>query len=203
MKAYPSISKDIQNVDIIAFDKYDGSNIRAEWNKKKGFYKFGSRTRLVGADEKPLGESISLIQEKYGSSVDKRFKDQKIESAICFFEFYGENSSFGSHKEERHEVTLIDVSVFKKGFLPPKEFLKLFEDIDCAKVLYEGKADAEFISSVRDGLLDGMGPEGVVCKGPLDRKTGLPLMFKVKRQDWYDRLKMHCGQDEKLFQILS
>ena len=43
MKQYPTIPKTIQSIDIIAFDKLDGSNIRAEWNPKKGFYKFGSR----------------------------------------------------------------------------------------------------------------------------------------------------------------
>jgi hypothetical protein len=43
MKTYPSISRDIVGQPIYAFDKLDGSNIRAEWSKKNGFHKFGSR----------------------------------------------------------------------------------------------------------------------------------------------------------------
>ena len=51
MKQYPSISHDIRSVQAYAFDKLDGSNIRAEWHPKKGFWKFGSRTRLLGTDQ--------------------------------------------------------------------------------------------------------------------------------------------------------
>ena len=48
MKEYPSIPYRIHgDLDIIAFGKYDGSNIRAEWSQKKGFYKFGTRKRLL------------------------------------------------------------------------------------------------------------------------------------------------------------
>ena len=46
MKQYPSIPglKELEKLKgrkIYVFDKIDGSNIRAEWNPKKGFYKFG------------------------------------------------------------------------------------------------------------------------------------------------------------------
>lgn len=43
MKAYPSILSQIRtDVPIIAFDKLDGSNIRAEWSKnKKDFLHLG------------------------------------------------------------------------------------------------------------------------------------------------------------------
>lgn len=86
MKAYPSISKDIRtDVNIFAFDKLDGSNIRAEWSKKKGFYKFGTKTRLLGTDDPIFGEAIGLIHKTYGESLTKVFKDEKYERAICNF----------------------------------------------------------------------------------------------------------------------
>jgi hypothetical protein len=40
MKEYPSIDREIRfGEPIYAFDKLDGSNIRAEWNKKRKFWK--------------------------------------------------------------------------------------------------------------------------------------------------------------------
>jgi len=45
MKSYPSIpGKHTNGIPLTVFDKLDGSNIRAEWSKKRGFYKFGTRT---------------------------------------------------------------------------------------------------------------------------------------------------------------
>ena len=47
MKQYPSISGKLVNTKIYAFDKLDGSNIRGTWSKKRGFYKFGTRTQML------------------------------------------------------------------------------------------------------------------------------------------------------------
>lgn len=60
MKQYPSIDGHIVHLPVIAFDKLDGSNIRCEWNRKKGLHKFGSRKVLLGADHTVLGESREL-----------------------------------------------------------------------------------------------------------------------------------------------
>ena len=76
MKTYPSIPRKIQNVPVYAFDKLDGSNIRAEWSKKKGFYKYGTRKRLLGSDEKPLGRAIELVNDVYGARLNRRFTDK-------------------------------------------------------------------------------------------------------------------------------
>jgi hypothetical protein len=60
MKEYPSIpsaadllarSNDYLGRPFVAFDKLDGSNIRAEWDRKKGWHRFGSRRRLLDASE--------------------------------------------------------------------------------------------------------------------------------------------------------
>ena len=58
MKEYPKIpnSKDFPLGQCITFEKYDGSNIRAEWTKKKGFHKFGTVATPAYRD------SISLLK---------------------------------------------------------------------------------------------------------------------------------------------
>lgn len=57
MKDYPSIpgSSKAPQLPCIAFKKYDGSNIRAEWSKKRGWYKFGTRTQLIDKTDLVFG----------------------------------------------------------------------------------------------------------------------------------------------------
>lgn len=185
---------------VHVFDKIDGSNIRAEWTRKAGFDKFGSRTRLLGADEEPLGRAIALIMEGYAEWLGAVFKKQRWIKVTCFFEFAGPSGAFGQHDlSEKQTVTLIDVLVHKQGILEPKQFIKLFKDLGIPSVLHQGPIDEALVTSVRDGTLPGMGQEGVVCKGPLDRAKGGPVMFKIKRESWYDRLHRYCAGDEQLF----
>lgn len=201
MKTYPSIPKHItSNIHIFAFTKLDGSNVRAEWDRKKGFWKFGRRKGLLDDSNEFLPEAEGLIkaQEEVLSEI---FRKQRWTKATAFFEFWGEHSFAGLHEHEPHQATLIDLTVYKKGFMVAKDFVKLFGDV-CAPVLYRGLADEEFVKSVRSGTLEGMSFEGVVCKGPWDRKKGRPLMFKVKNQAWIDRVKARYGNDEKILQHL-
>lgn len=205
MKSYPSITKDIrQSLYIYAFDKLDGSNIRAEWNSKRGFYKFGSRTQLIDETHKPLGKAISLVQEKYGADLNDIFKEQGWKDALCFFEFYGPSSFAGLHSDqEQQTVTLLDVNPYKQGILEPAQFIKLFGHLDVPKVLYQGNASVELVDGVKQSTLEGMTFEGVVCKGANDKKTKMPVMFKIKSKAWLERLKEHCKGDETLFDKLS
>jgi len=203
MKTYPTISRDLQNVPIYAFDKLDGSNIRAEWTRKKGFWKFGSRKRLVDESDELLGESKQLILEKYADDLAKIFRKQRWQKAVAFFELHGPSSFAGRHaSEEEKTVTLFDVAGDKKGLLEPRNFLRTFGDLDIAPLLYHGNANSLFVAEVKEGRLEGMTFEGVVCKGKA-RSPGLPLMFKVKNQAWIDKLKDHCRGDEKLFNELA
>lgn len=203
METYPSISTIVNSEPVYAFDKLDGSNIRAEWGRKSGFYKFGTRTRLLHPNEKPLGEAIPLIMNNYADDLDRIFQKQKLERATAFFEFDGRSSFAGFHAEEEHRVTLFDLHVYRRGILPPKEFLKLFEDkIKIAPVLFHGKADRDFIESVRQSTLEGMTFEGVVCKGELDNRRR-PILFKVKSHAWLDKLKGKYGSNPALLQQLT
>ncbi|HVI41288.1 MAG TPA: hypothetical protein VM577_11565 [Anaerovoracaceae bacterium] len=201
MKTYPSIPKDIStDYNIYAFDKLDGSNIRAEWSKKRGFYKFGTKTQMLGEDHPVFGEAIPLIRSSYEKDLTDIFKEKKYDNVVCFFELHGPNSFAGYHEKESHKVTLLDVSPLRKGIIGPTEFIDDYGHLDIPKVLYYGKANSFFVDQVRSGTLAGMTFEGVICKASTGKNT---VMFKVKNKAWLDKLKIKCKDDEKLFEQLA
>lgn len=189
MEIYPSINTIVTDTPIIAFDKLDGSNIRAEWNLKSGFNKFGTRRRLLDFAEAPLVEAVSLILDTYVDDLDKIFRKARYDKTTAFFEFSGKHSFAGYHEDEEHTVTLFDIHVYKRGLLPARDFLNLCESkVHTAPVLYSGKANQGFLESVRDGSLPSMTFEGVVCKGGLDNRRR-PISFKVNNRAWLEKLK--------------
>ncbi len=204
MDQYHSIDRKVQpGTPIYAFDKLDGSNFRVEWGRKqKGFWKFGSRTQMISEIDKPFGEGIGIVKAKYEKALDDLFRKERWEKVTCFFEFWGKNSFAGLHEDEPHDVTLFDIKVYKKGFLLPREYLKLTKDLDIAKLLYHGNANQPFVESVENGQLSEMTFEGVVCKGTEYKTPGMPWMFKVKNRAWVDQLKNKCNGDEELFNKL-
>ena len=198
MKQYPTIPKKPEGAatHFWVFDKLDGSNIRAEWSKKRGFYKLGSRKRLLGTDQGILAKAESMIHAQE-PKFREIFKDHRIERAICFFEFHGPNSFAGSHQEdEEHQVTLIDVDVYKQGMIAPAKFLKMFadSDIDTATLLHYGPVDEVFRKQVQDGTLPDMTFEGVVAKAPGRKKWAKAIMFKVKNKAWIDKVKANYAE---------
>jgi hypothetical protein len=202
MKSYPSIPSIIQmGLPIYAFNKIDGSNIRAEWSAKHGFSKFGSRKRLLGEDQPVLVKAQDLIkeQEELVAGICKKNRWNKI---ILFYEFAGLNSCFGKHvDDDYHQVYLIDANLYKKGILPPREFIEHFHDINPAPLLYRGNCTNSFVKSVKDGTLVGIGSEGVVCK---TKGRGNEIVrFKIKSDAWYTKLREYCGSDDKLYEVLK
>jgi len=202
VKTYPSISYATEShLPIVAFDKLDGSNIRAEWTSKKGWHKFGTRNRLVDATDPIFGQAPGLVQEKYGDSLAKALKDAGYDRAMCFFELWGPSSFAGMHNlQENLTVTLFDIAPFNQGILEPERYLKIVErnNLDHAKVLFTGPMTPEFVESVRSGTLPGMTFEGVVCKAKNDKKTKMPVMFKQKSRAWLDKLDVYCGDNKEL-----
>ena len=197
MKQYPSIDGNIQNKTIYAFDKLDGSNVRAEWSKKRGFYKFGTRKRLFDESDSIFGKAKNLIMANE-EEVTKICKKERWQNIICFFEFYGPNSFAGLHEpKDEHQVTLFDVSVHKKGFLEPKVFLDIFDLLNIPSMLYHGKANQDFQQEVKEGILNNMTFEGVVCKGKYI-SPGMPLMFKIKNKHWVSEVKERHKDNKKL-----
>jgi len=204
MKQYPTISKQTQNIYIYAFDKLDGSNIRAEWDRKNGLSKFGSRHHLIDHTDELLGESIQLIKAKYEQQLSDIFRRERFERATAFFEYYGPSSFAGRHeKNETHDVKLFDIDVFKKGVIGPREFLRIAGHLDIPNFIYQGNLNHEFISSVKDGTAIGVTFEGVVCKSNELDKHRQTIMFKIKSEAWMQKLKTLCKGDEKLFEQLA
>lgn len=202
MKEYPTISKDPQHGFFYGFDKLDGSSIRAEWSRKSGFCKFGRRHGLLDGTNPILERAPDLIRAKYEKELADIFKKQRFDRVIAFFEFWGKNSFAGNHDiNETQDVTLFDVSVDKKGILEPKEFVKVFSEVDTAKLLYKGSAWTDIRDQILEGTLPGMTFEGVVFKGSYV-SPGRPMMFKVKSRAWIEKLKNFCGGNDKLFSEL-
>jgi len=205
VKNYPSIPKDLNPyIRIYAFDKLDGSQIRAEFNTKRGFYKFGSKNCLIDISTKPFGKAISLVKEKYEKDIAKVCEKNNIKDIICFFEFYGPNSFAGQHTDtDTQTVTLFDANPYKQGILEPLDFIRYFGHLDTPNVLYIGQITEEFIDQVKNSTLQGMTFEGVVAKASSQNKAKLPVMFKIKSRAWLDKLRGYCGNDESLFSKLS
>lgn len=203
MKSYPSIPTEIRHdVPIHAFDKLDGSQIRAEWTAKRGFIAFGTRHRTLDPSHPRLGEAIALARDKYEADVTRALAARQIKQALVFLEFFGPRSFAGRHVEEPHDVVLIDLAPFGRGFVPPDEFLGLFGHLHTAGLLYHGPVTPEFVASVRAGGLPGLTGEGVVCKSTtLERQR--PVMFKIKARAWLDRLRDLCAGDDALYHELA
>lgn len=203
MKEYPSIpTKPNGNCSAFwVFDKLDGSNIRIEWSDKRGFFKFGSRKRLLGDDQGVLAKA-KYLAEAEEHKFREVFKLSKFEKVVCFFEFWGPNSFAGSHLEgDEHHLTLIDIDVYKHGLLSPNKFLEIFEPskIEIPKFLHYGVVDEEFRNMVRNDNLEGVTYEGVVCKAYSKRKRTVE-MFKIKSNAWIAAVKAKFADNPKLLE---
>jgi hypothetical protein len=172
-------------------------------DRKGRLTKFGKREGLLDDATPHLREAETLIPEKYGEAFGKIVRDQRWERATFYMEFHGPGSFAGWHIAEPHTVTLFDVAPYKRGFLEPRDFLKLCGHLDHAKLLHVGNFTHDIANQVSTGTLEGMTFEGVVCKGAWDRKAGMPLMWKWKNVAWFEKLRHRCGGDEKLFASLA
>ena len=101
MKHYPSIehwSEDLLGRRVFAFDKLDGSNFRAEWNHKRGWYKFGTKGQMIDEKNEQFGNAIPIFLNKYGDYLPHVFTKQhykSIRSFVVFCEYLGQNSFAG------------------------------------------------------------------------------------------------------------
>jgi len=75
--------------------------------------------------------------------------------------------------------------------------------VETAKLLYYGNANEDFVETVKNGKLDGMTFEGVVCKAQEYKTPGRPWMFKLKNSAWLDKLRKQCKGNEELFKKLA
>jgi hypothetical protein len=196
VKTYPTIGWRPQYLSsCYVFGKYDGSNVRAEWHPRKGFWKFGRRKALLDDSNPILQEAPDLIMRDWAVDLASVFKSMRLQKATAFFEFWGDNSFAGNHEDEEHRCTLLDATAHPKGILPPKDFVKVFKGLDHAALLHQGNFNRAMEEQVRSGTLPGMPFEGVIVKGGLI-SPGRPLMFKVKNRAWFERLRAQYPQHE-------
>lgn len=210
MKQYPQIDGPslAPKAPCIAFFKYDGSNLRFEWSKKRGFYKFGTRKRLFDQTDEQFGDAIELFKNKYATDLEQIIRTEKqfrgIENFVAFCEYLGPNSFAGWHDpQDQKDLILFDLAIHKRGFILPRDFVNTFGHLQIAQVVYEGNFNTQFIEDIKNGLYVGQA-EGVVAKGIIQGKKkssnhGL-WMSKVKTKWWLDELKRRMEESTEFRQ---
>jgi len=192
----------------IAFYKHDGSNLRFDWSKKQGWFRFGTRRRLFDHTDPDFGGAIEIFQNKYADAIAKIIKDDKdyrgVRSCLVFCEYEGPSSFAGYHDpDEPKDLILLDVNPHKKGIVVPRTFLKKFGHLHIPEVVYEGNFNRDFMRAVREGEFDVK--EGVVAKGlkPGGHPQHSLWMAKVKTKWWLDELRKRAEEDERLKLVLE
>ncbi len=103
MKTYPSIGGPASGhkKPMTAFFKYDGSNIRVEFDRKKGFCKFGTKKNMFDETSEWFGPAIPLFHEMWGEKLESLIRKDKhlktFQKITFFFEYFGEKSFAGWH----------------------------------------------------------------------------------------------------------
>lgn len=198
MKQYPSINssngQSFKEFVADVFDKIDGSNLRFEWSKKQGWYKFGTRHRLFDNTDPVFGKAISIWSKDWAEPMAKIARDSRWDSVIAFAEFHGPNSLGGVHDpNDEHKLTVFDVAPYKKGILGPKEFLKTFGHLEIPRYLGKVNWTRDFVAKVRADEIEGVTLEGVVGKSGEGHDL---YMAKAKTLRWIDKILARYGQEE-------
>ena len=207
MKQYNSIphwNKGPFDRDCVCFDKLDGSNFRAEWSRKRGFYKFGTRSVMIDIKDENFGKTIPIFLDKYNDSLSKVFIDKykKVENFVVFAEYFGKNSFAGQHDpEDNMDIVLFDVNQYKRGIISPYEFINNFGHLSIPKIIYEGKYTNELINDIRNNIYNLS--EGVVAKGLYKSKKDSEFIWrvKVKTDLWLHQVKELYGEKALLDEL--
>ena len=218
MKHYDSFENIARDPALIgeqvwAFNKLDGQNFCAKYNaKKKYFSDFGSKKCNVDETSEMFGDAVKFFKQNIESKlidVIKKNSGKKcvftgVEEITFFFEWYGDNSFAGFHQEgDELRLAIIDVHLYKKGYIQPKDFYDMFKDsgIEMPDLIYQGPLNQEFIESIYNN--DWRDPnckyptvkEGVVCKrSTLLKGQRLPKV-KVKTKWWLDKIHEKFSPD--------
>jgi hypothetical protein len=195
MKHYPEIEYygDYWGLPIIAFEKLDGSNMRFEYSHKRGFYKFGTRNMMIDKRSMPFGFAIGIFLDKYEKALTEIFKSKTYRNSlafVCFAKLHGYKSEFGQHEfgNDIFDITLFDVSEYKHGLIPPRQFVKDFQDVGIPQIIYEGNLNKEFVRDIKQNKFHLK--EGVVCKGLIPNRKANNLYYcKIKTDGWFERLR--------------
>lgn len=201
--------KELLNDYIFAFNKYDGQNFAVKYNaKSKNFDCFGSKKRLVNETDEQFGNVVKLFKEKIAKEllllIKKNTSKHKLFEGISeimfYFEYVGEHSFCGKHKEyDDMHLILIDIFLKKKGYVEPLDFINFTNNsnIESAEVIYIGKLNKEFITSIQNNIWFDtnakypMVKEGVVCKRNHIKKGQRLPKVKIKTFWWLNEIKKY------------
>jgi hypothetical protein len=212
MKSYWSIPGPSQapQSQCVAFDKLDGSNLRFEWHRKRGWSKFGTRHRLFDSTDPDFGSAIDIFMRSYAEGIERVCRDNKdyrsVQEIVAFCEFFGPSSFAGLHDpNEPKTLVLFDLNVHKRGFVLPRNFIKDFGHLGVPDVVFEGNFGPQLVDAVKSGKIN-VSCEGVVCKGILHGKRksdqhGL-WMAKIKTRNWIEKLRNLAAADVRYQQTM-
>lgn len=203
--------------EVWAFNKFDGQNFCAKFSpKQKTFTGFGSKTQSVDETSEQFGDTVRYFKENMNETLSDiiLFNSKKggiftgVQEITVFCEWYGENSFSGFHKDgDLMHLPVIDVNLYKKGYIEPKPYYKMFsglDNIELPEVIYKGKLTQEFIKSIQendwtaDGCLYPTVKEGVVVKRSTLMKGQRRPQAKIKTDWWLNTLKSKYVNWEEL-----
>ena len=186
------------------FVKYDGSNLRFEWSRKRSWYKYGTREELFDASSPFYAEAIQVFEDNYADALAAVFHTRPYrdtQSFTVFCGYFGSKSFAETHVlGDAKELILFDVYGPLGGIIGPKDFIRHFGHLRVAEWLGVHRMGPQLIQDVRTGILRCASnyftrtvvPEGVVCKG-VDRYD--PWMCKIKTDAYREALKAYKPED--------
>ena len=198
MKTYPSIKRYRADRHLgfqgHTFAKLDGSNLRFEWEKKRGWFRFGSRRRVINQEHETFGIAWSVFLESYADHFEKLAAEKKWSGITVYCEFLGKNSFAGEHESEDVKfLTPIDVAIYKRGIMETDTFIKQFNDKFDLHYLGEKTWDQVFVGQVENSSLPGMAFEGVIGK---NGKGHHRLAIKLKSKAWIEKVIQRYGEEQ-------
>src|SRR3954447_25626234 len=140
---YPSIEGPtfaFLNAPCVAFEKYDGSNLRFFWDQRRGWHSTGTRHRWFKPNTPNFGPAVEAFRRDFADKildVLRRHKDYRgVAELVAFCEFFGPSTFSGLHDEaEAKQLVLFDVYLPGRGFVPPKDFVAHFGHLRIPKVV--------------------------------------------------------------------
>ena len=200
---------------VVGYNKLDGQNFCATYNcRKKTWGPYGSRTVTVDENSEQFGDTVKFFNEsgykEILANVIKDFSGKRdvfngVEEVTFFFEWYGENSFAGKHKEgDEMHLVLIDVFLKKRGYIEPKDYEMCFRGsgVEMPDLIYSGPLNSEIIEAVQNN--DWTQPdcwnfrvhEGVVFKRTTLLKGQRRPSVKVKTKWWLETLHSLYTEEE-------
>jgi hypothetical protein len=207
---YPSIAGPafaFLDAPCVAFEKYDGSNLRFFWDQKRGWHSTGTRYRWFKPATPTFGPAVDMFQRHYAKGITetlRRLKEYRgVTELVAFCEFFGSKTFSGLHDEaDPKQIVLFDIYLPGRGFIGPKDFIGHFGHLSIARTVYEGPFSRSFIDNVQKGayaVREGVVAKGVHQRRPHKSKSSQEVwMAKVKTQAWLDELAKRATESEDL-----